>query len=155
MGRACARNISWAAAPQPAEPAEPRKKRPSLREILEKHMAYFDSTPPHSSCLCDPITAVHYPPSTRTGLYVLSANVDSALCSTASRAGSADWCDLKERKNKGEKKIPPCVDGCVHQPVRLLPLLPSCRSPDASPWRVRLGHGKMRSPEPPRNANAF
>lgn len=53
---------------------------------------------PHSSCLCDPITTVHYPPPTRTRLYVLAANVDSALCSTAPRAGSADWCHLKEKK---------------------------------------------------------
>lgn len=64
MGRACARNISWAAAPQPAEPAEPRKKRPSLREILEKHMAYFDGTPliHHVCAIQSPLYIILPPP---------------------------------------------------------------------------------------------
>lgn len=98
-----------------------------------KAYSLFWRHPPHSSCLCDPITAVHYPPSTRTRLYVLSANVDSALCSTASRAGSADWWDLKERKNKGEKNSSSCWRMCP----------PAC-PPAASPavlqvtWRVAL-----------------
>lgn len=65
-----------------------------------KAYSLFWRNPPYSSCLCDPITTVYYPPPTRTRLYVLSANVDSTLCLTTSRAGSADWCHFKERKKK-------------------------------------------------------
>lgn len=91
-----------------------------------KAYSLFWRRPPHSSCLCDPITTVHYPPPTRTRPYVLSANVDSALCSTTSRAGSADWCHLKE-----EEKNPPCANGCVHVPACL---------PAASPAGGRMCH---------------
>lgn len=109
-----------------------------------KAYSLFWRHPPHSSCLCDPITAVHYPPSTRTRLYVLSANVDSALCSPASGEGSADWCHLKEER---KKKNPPRAIGCVH--------LPALQVTQQSPERVRVGYRKTWSLKPPRNANAF